>query len=314
MKRKAWVLATAFISIVLVAAAAVWILSLKRRQIGMREPPEFQFSIDSDDLKSRLGAPSGVIVGRGRVYVADSKNKRIQVFNEQGKPVSSFYTSRTPRKRPKRAYPFCLAMDNSGRLYITDLALRKVLVFRLNGSYLYGFPLKNWKTLKKPTAVTFFNQNLYFADAGDHKVKKYALDGKLLDRFGELGTDPGKFSFPNGLALSSDGSIYVSDSNNKRVQVFTGQGKFKKVIGKGKLVLPRGIAIDELDRLHVADSFGHQIVVFDKDGEELFSYTRELERKGDIFPEGIWVDNRSRKIYVTDRINSSVLVWGYPED
>ena len=53
----------------------------------------------------------------------------------------------------------------------------------------------------------------------DHNVIKFSSDGTILLEFGSLGSGDGQFDFPRGIAVDSSGNIYVTDTDNHRVQI-----------------------------------------------------------------------------------------------
>lgn len=93
----------------------------------------------------------------------------------------------------------------------------------------------------------------------------FTLEGKFLRKFGKQGEKHGEFKYPQSIAIDSDDNVYVSDGQNKRVQIFRADGTFITAIGeKGKgaadheceLNDPRGVCIDKRGRLVVTDK-GH---------------------------------------------------------
>jgi len=82
-----------------------------------------------------------------------------------------------------------------------------------------------------------------------------------------VGDRPGSFANPKGIALDSDGHIYVTDAAFCNVQIFDSQGNVLLFVGQlgprpGYFHLPAGIAIDENDRIYVADQLNSRIQVF----------------------------------------------------
>ena len=71
-----------------------------------------------------------------------------------------------------------------------------------------------------------------------------------------------RFDEPTGIAIDGSGRLYVVDTKNNRVQVFTNEGTFLGRLGT-KLNEPSGIAIDDSGAVYVADTENDRIQVFD---------------------------------------------------
>lgn len=98
--------------------------------------------------------------------------------------------------------------------------------------------------------------SIFIADGHDNKtnnrVLKYDRNGKFLLSWGRLGSGPGEFNSPHGLAMDKAGRLYVADRSNNRIQIFDQQGKFLaewRQFGR-----PSGVFITRDDVLYVADS------------------------------------------------------------
>ncbi len=90
-------------------------------------------------------------------------------------------------------------------------------------------------------------------------VFKYAI--------GRLGDTNGDMFRPKGVAVDSEGDIYVVDGAWGTVQVFNRKGQLLYYFGQrgtaaGQFQLPAGMFIDRNDRLYVADSYNHRVQVF----------------------------------------------------
>ena len=78
---------------------------------------------------------------------------------------------------------------------------------------------------------------------------------------------PGHFSNPKGIALDSDGHIYIVDAHFEAVQIFNKEGQLLLVFGNegrgpGEFWLPAGLHIDDQDRIWIADSYNRRVQVF----------------------------------------------------
>jgi sugar lactone lactonase YvrE len=85
-----------------------------------------------------------------------------------------------------------------------------------------------------------------------HRIVRFSKDGKYLSSFGKRGNGPGEFTQPHGLALDSQGRLFVADRGNNRVQILTTEGKY--IADWPQFSRPSGVAIDRNDMLYSADS------------------------------------------------------------
>jgi hypothetical protein len=89
----------------------------------------------------------------------------------------------------------------------------------------------------------------------NNRILKYDRNGKFLLSWGKLGSGPGEFNAPHGLAMDRAGRLYVADRSNSRIQIFDQKGKFLaewRQFGR-----PSGIFITKDDMLYVADSLSN---------------------------------------------------------
>ena len=161
--------------------------------------------------------------------------------------------------------------------------------------------------------------SLYVADSRNNRVQHFASDGKLLQTWGTAGdiskgeSPGGAFNEPWGIAVSQDGSVFVADTWNHRIQKFTADGKFVKmwgVFGQGdtpeSFYGPRGLAIDSNQRLYVTDTGNKRVVVFDLDGKFVTQFGSEGMDAGQFDePVGIAVD-KAGIVYVADTWNQRI--------
>ena len=172
----------------------------------------------------------------------------------------------------------------------------------------FGAPSK--QGLQKPYGVFASREKVYVALSTGSAVA--VIDGKerKVTYIGERGG--GRLSQPIGVAVASDGTVFVSDSSLNKVFGYDAQGTLKVAIGKkGKLKRPTGIAVNNaLNRLYVVDTQGHTVYVYTLRGEPLFQFGRKGEENGEFaFPTNVAIDKRNGKVYVTDTSNFRVQVF-----
>ena len=142
------------------------------------------------------------------------------------------------------------------------------------------------------------NQKWY---ALDHHVQVFNSDLTLFGSFGKKGTGKGQFYSPCSLACDPDGRVFVADSGNNRVQVFTAEGKFLQFFTKcHEMIWPHSITIDTRGIVYVAEHC--RISVFTSTGHLQKSF--EINRH---YPLSLAVD-RSGVLYVCDVLNDCVLL------
>jgi hypothetical protein len=127
--------------------------------------------------------------------------------------------------------------------------------------------------------------NLYVTDFSQ-RVTVISPAGKILRRWGKPGSGPGEFRFmpfdptvpmdvSGKIAVGSDGMVYVSDSGNARVQVFTPQGRFVRQFGsfgsgKGQFLQTGDVAADNAGNVYVADGQSENISKFSPGGKVIW--------------------------------------------
>ncbi len=129
--------------------------------------------------------------------------------------------------------------------------------------------------------------------------------------WGSQGNQGGQFQNPRGVAVDSNGNIYVVERSNHRVQKFDSTGTFLKKwgsrgTGEGKFRYPQGVAVDDNDNIYVVDSVNNRVQKFDSEGQFLKTWGVKGESDGQFNnPLHITIDNNGY-VYVTDSSNHRV--------
>jgi hypothetical protein len=115
--------------------------------------------------------------------------------------------------------------------------------------------------------------NILLSDRQNHRISRFSEEGQLLNRFGAFGEmiapveeleAGGIFSEPHGIAVGPDGSIFVCDRYNFRVQKFTATGEFRlNLYTRGDRNSSRhyvlGVAVDHNLNVYIVDSYQHVV-------------------------------------------------------
>jgi DNA-binding beta-propeller fold protein YncE len=133
--------------------------------------------------------------------------------------------------------------------------------------------LRSVKTLLNPHDVAIApDGTIYVANSGMYGVIRLTA-GNAYVLGGGPGTGEGQVNFPQGVCTAEDGSVYVADTNNARLQVFNAKGEVSRVIGRpgyldGEFLRPQGLDVRG-NFLAVADNRNHRVQIFDLDRERL---------------------------------------------
>jgi len=128
-------------------------------------------------------------------------------------------------------------------------------------------------------------------------------------RDAKRGSEPGQFLDPRGVAVAPDGTVFVADTGNHRVQVFRPDGGLAALFGErgatpGTFDEPSSIALDGDGNLHIVDTWNHRVQKLDRSGFPLIYYTPP---QGFFGPRGIAIADG--KVFVTDTGNHVVHVF-----
>ncbi|MBO9532284.1 MAG: NHL repeat-containing protein [Solirubrobacteraceae bacterium] len=191
-----------------------------------------------------------------KLYVADNLNGRAQVFDATtlqfltnfgrigyGAGLGNLEIVRALHSQPEAGPGVAIADTANNRIQRFDGSGAVVAAWGIAGRS-YGY-------VSRPRAVTFTPQGgVAVADTFNHRVAVYAPDGTQVDQRGLVspgvgfvvpGSAPGQFEVPSGVAYTADGSLWISDTTNKRVIREAPDGTVQGVTQPGAVDDPRGL-------------------------------------------------------------------------
>jgi hypothetical protein len=158
--------------------------------------------------------PLGVAVSPidGQIYVADSWNNRLQVFDENG----VFKRAIDKIGRIEFHYPYSIHIDEKGRIYVSDQSLIRIKVFDSNFNLIrvigrYGREVGCYSGLCDIS--TDSDNNIYVCDSGNHRILKFNENGEFLSQWGSNGNSEGLFKCPACVTVHGE-KVLVSDWGN----------------------------------------------------------------------------------------------------
>lgn len=233
---------------------------------------------ESGKVLWQLAEPYGLALdSKGNLFVADQKVGAIFIFNTETREVELI-------KNKTHAHfvrIIGLAIDDDDRLFVSDPGLSHILVF--NAKHEAADVITEGLVSPGGMAIDTENRLLYVSDVEQDQVLVYDADSfKLKRRIGTGGkkhalTTPGDFARPGGLAVDSDGNLYVADTLNDRVEIFDGDGTFVRTFGKagdgpGYFSRPKGVAVDSDNHIWVVDGMQDRVQVFNQDAQLLIAF------------------------------------------
>ncbi|WP_448191356.1 hypothetical protein [Azospirillum sp. sgz301742] len=252
---------------------------------------------------------AGAVDAAGRVMVADMGQQAVMVFDM---PAKKFLRWSQVSEAQDFAAPSGVATDGAGGVYVTDAELGVVVHLDQGGKPLGTFGKGE---MTRPTGIARDPKGgrIYVTDTARHKVLIFAPDGHLIDTIGARGHEKYEFNFPTHLAIAGD-RLYVADTLNFRIQVFTLEGDGRLSFGQiglnvGNMSRPKGVAVGADGRVYVVESYYDHLLVFDPAGQFLMPIGGTGTDEGRFYlPAGVWTDATNR-VYVADMFNGRVSVF-----
>lgn len=251
----------------------------------------FEFVAGEEQEKPRvIGKAYGVDIFDGVIYVGDTGSGAVVTLNLKTKKFG--YIGLTGSG--KLITPINVKIDRENRLlYVADMGRKQIVCFDLEGK-----PLRFYGQMGDfdPSDVDIAGDKLFVCDVKGHQI--HVLDkqtGDSLYKIGKPGSAAGELFHPTNICILN-GRLYVSDTTNFRIQIFSLEGEFIATFGRsgdrpGEFSRTKGIAVDNNGRIYVVDAAVENVQVFNEEFRLLlfmFGPGRELHNIN--LPAGIAVD------------------------
>jgi len=219
----------------------------------------------------RLYNPRGLAVRGQRLIVADDKNHRLVVMDFGGRVLRTVGSGQGARGN-QFSFPFGVAIDPQGRVFVADDINQRVLRFGPQPDYKYKARWGHYGTgpgqLAYPRAIASDATGaLYVTNTGNDRIDVFDRTGGLLRSWGISGRGQGQFNAPLGVAADANGIRAVADSINGRVELLHPDGSSASSWGSpapGPTILrsPVAVAFDTGGDAYVLDQRRARIFVF----------------------------------------------------
>ena len=243
----------------------------------------------------------------GRIYITDSGNDGLQVFQANGTYVGRFGSLGSGNGQFHD--PAEIAITADGALVVADRGNARIQRISTSGSFLNSFGSAANDVSPRGSSIDSLGRTIV-ADSENHRIQIFDVDGLLVTQFGALGNGPGQFNAPQGVAIDGLNRILVADTGNHRIQVFDSSGTFSFAIGSqgsgnSQFQSPAAVAATSDGRFVVADTGNHRVQVFNLTGtfQAAFGSQGSLDSQFQS-PQGIAFDGTS--IFVADTGNTRI--------
>lgn len=295
-----------------------------------------EFQPDGTFIQHRFGngppvggvnTPRGLATdASGRIFVSDWWNNRLQRWNANGtSPIAWGQRGDTTQPGSVNFAWGLTIQPGTGRVFLANRESHEIEVFEGDGTYVTRWGSRGTANgqLQFPQGLAFdpTDGTLVVSDSQNHRIQRFSVDaggnGTYMATYGTFGTwatGAGYLNTPSDIDVAPDGTIWVADTLNNRIQKrnkSTGTWTlFKKPVGDQNFSVPWGVTVAPDGSIWVADSGSHRIVKMDTNGNKYFAVdgaglgTSTLDAPYDIaFSNG--------KVYVSDAWNNRILRLGY---
>lgn len=225
----------------------------------------------------------------GRLYALDWWNVRVErfSFNADNSVAGAIaWGFRGTTSEPGSInFAWDLAIQpGTGRVFVANQQANEVEVFDAAGNFVtrWGVGGSANGELKLPNGIAFApDGTLVVADTGNNRIQRFTVDangkGTWKATYGSAGSSPGQFKVPVGLSVAADGTIWVADTQNSRVQKRSPAGAWTAYAGTAggthAFKLPWGVKVAPDGSIWVADSGHDQIVKMTPTASLVFAFS-----------------------------------------
>jgi len=277
-------------------AAVLAATGVASAQPQLRATQVAEFSTGLSQPHDAALSPDGTLI-----YVTDMRNSRIQVLDAMTlAPIGSFGEG-------ELSYPHDAEFDGTGRLLVADTGNDRIAIYEVKGAK--ASRIAELTGLAGPEGVAVMQDGRVIVSNTRAGTLAIFRDSRLERTIGRPGAADGEFSNPHDVEAAQDGSVYVVDSGNDRVQRLDAHLKHVATFGKSLgLSGPKYLAFDG-PRIWLADEYNHRILLLDRDGTALGVLGTGRRGRGPAaFHKPEAVVGRAPYLWVIDTYNDRVVL------
>ncbi len=283
----------------------------------------------------QLQAPRGMdIAADGSLYVADSRNQRIQHFSADGSLINSWGTfgeTTSDRTADGGAFnePWDVAIGPDGMVYVTDTWNHRIQKFTADGEFVtawgYFGQAEQPDAFWGPRSLAFDSRGyLYVTDTGNKRIVVFTQDGVFVTQFGTAGFDPGQFDEQVGIAINDQDEIFINDTWNQRIQVI----KLDPTTNEMSVVRTWDVSawygqslenkpfidVDNRGHVFITDPEGYRVLEFTEEGDFVRGWGDFSTGTDGFGLASAVVCDDEGGVWISDGANNVLLHFSLPED
>jgi tripartite motif-containing protein 71 len=290
-----------------------------------------EFDAESGDLLRQMYGDPAVVGGvntprgmdvdsQGRVFVSDWWNQRIHRWDADGSDPMAFGFRGTVAEPGSINFAWDVALQpGTDRVFVANRESHEIEVFTADGDFVTRWGTRGAEAgqLEFPHGVAFApDGTLVVADSGNGRIQRFTIDaagnGTFDAEYGAAGQGgAGEFSVPTGIDVAADGTIWVADTDNNRIQrrnPVTGVWTVFRQPGGDDVPYrrPWGVTVED-DTVWVTDSGRGRIVQIDAAGRKLVAATGEEMGAGALAQPFDTVVLGNGNLLVSDAFNNRII-------
>lgn len=255
--------------------------SLVIQKYDLNDKLAYSFGVKGDG-RAQLKSISGLVVARDRqVFLGDSKKGVTNVFLAEAGEALEHLPKQASRTSVQYQATVAASLDRmawNGKDTLYGVDAENKAVMRLRS----GAVAEDMKLMDiTPVSVAVDKSGaLWVLDKKKMRIVKLDDAGNIVSSMGSEGNKPGQLDEPTDIAISSTGSIFVADSGNHWVQVFSSEGVFLYAMRSStvaKLEEPIAVALDPQDKVFILDKSRGVVSTFSTKGEPLGEFGKTPE-------------------------------------
>lgn len=304
-------------------------------EIGLKDAP---ISVELRDTTGALLAPETIHQADGQSFTAYhpyfngifSLTCFVRGQMVEGFPLDVNIADIAPRVRSARRAiegsgskfgklgdPHGVAVDQDGKVIVSDSRNHRLQVFDTDGNFLFRFgsPGSGDGHFQSPSGVAVTKTgDIVVADTMNNRIQIFTKEGKFIKKIDKGALQSERLHQPYAVAVDNDGHLIVVDRGNARVLVLNQENQIILSLGslgdgKGQFNCPTGITVNSRGHMIITDFGNDRVQVFSSTGQFLFQFGRSGRGDGEFnWPTGVATDADDR-IIVSDSYNHRIQVF-----